>query len=78
MYLAAYEMYNDGIRFFISEANKVVYAQGVADHGERVVPARYILFIRSVRTGELLYVSLPVRRHRDKGLRCLSRCRVQV
>ena len=52
VYLAAHEMYNDGIRFYISEANKVVYTQGVEDHGERLVQARYILFIRNVRTGE--------------------------
>ena len=31
VYLAADEMYADGIKFFISEANKVVYTQGVLD-----------------------------------------------
>ena len=55
VYLAADEMYADGIKFFISEANKVVYTQGVADHGERLVPGTYILFIRTV-SGEQLYL----------------------
>ena len=55
VYLAADEMYADGIKFFISEANKVVYTQGVLDHTERVVPVRYIRYIRTV-PGEQIYL----------------------